>query len=161
MPERIYGLHVAGTTAYVAGGLEGLHLVDVSDPDAPTLLATHETPGQAVDVTTTGGSALVVNLMTGLEVVDVSDPTAPRLLATHDTPGYQRAVTTAGTVAYVVDQPSGVHLFDMTTPASPAARATYPAARGLARSVAIADGRADDQRRTRYAGRGAFRSVRR
>ena len=124
---------------FLAGGLEGLHIVDVSDPGAPTLLATHPTAGQALGVTTSRNTALVVNLMTGLEVVDVSDPTSPVLLSTHETSGYQWGIGGGGSRIYVVDQPSGLHLFDTSDPSNPRAEGVYVSTQP-GQAVEIGDG---------------------
>ena len=72
-PDRIYGFAAAEGRVYLAYGLRGLLILDTSDPSRPTLLGTHETPGQAVSVAPGDDVALVVNLMTGLEV-DGSSP---------------------------------------------------------------------------------------
>ena len=142
VPEGIYGIAVGPSHLYLAGGLEGMHIVEVVKGANPRLIATHPTPGQAVDVAAVGENALVVNLMTGLEVVDLSEPSHPALLVTQETPGYQRAVAAAGSLVFVVDQPSGVHVFDLERPAEPAALGNHPAAQSPARAVALAGDRA-------------------
>ena len=48
-PDRIYGLHANGDRVYLAVGLEGLQIIDVSSPTTPRLVGRHVTPGhQAV-----------------------------------------------------------------------------------------------------------------
>ena len=137
-PDRIYGFAAAEGRVYLACGLRELLILDTSDPSRPTLLGTHETPGQAVSVALGDDVALVVNLMTGLEVVDLSDPSAPTLVATRDTPGYQRDVALAGTLAAVVDQPADVDLFEVNGARAPTALGHHPANDVPARSASVA-----------------------
>ncbi|MFO0795376.1 MAG: hypothetical protein U0586_15095 [Candidatus Brocadiaceae bacterium] len=42
-PGNTYGVAVVGTTAYVADGLSGLLVIDVSKPSAPKLLGSYAT----------------------------------------------------------------------------------------------------------------------
>ena len=71
------GVAVAGTTAYVAAGRDGLVVVDVSEPGAPVELGRVRTKGFASAVVLSGSYALVAGERAGLRVVDVSDPASP------------------------------------------------------------------------------------
>jgi hypothetical protein len=116
--------------AYVAAGVAGLRVVDVSDPVAPVETGLYDTPGGAVAVAVhsygasrrteqqaplrdsiAGGPgdlyAYVADGDAGLRVVDVSDPAAPAEVGSYDTPGKAWDVVVAsgpgGTLAYVAD----------------------------------------------------------
>ena len=142
MPDQIYAMSVESDRAYLAVGLEGLHIVHVSNDTSPQSVGMYPTPGQAVDVSTIGTHAIISNLMTGLEIVDISNTREPTLISTVETPGYQRSVSTSGEFAFVVDQPSGVHVFDIRLPSAPTAVATHPAEDEPPRSVTVRDDRA-------------------
>lgn len=142
MPDQIYGMSVESDRAYLAVGLEGLHIVQLADGTTPQLIGMYPTPGQAVDVSIIGTHAIISNLMTGLEIVDISNTRQPTLIATAETPGYQRSVSSSGPFAYVVDQPSGVHVFDIRRPSAPNAIASLPAEEEPPRSVTVRSNRA-------------------
>jgi hypothetical protein len=73
------GLDVVGTVAYVADSLAGLHLIDISDPDAPQLIGTYASSGaRTVRV---AGQRAYLGSDHGLEIIDVSTPDAPSALA--------------------------------------------------------------------------------
>ena len=54
------GLAFDGSLAYVAGGSEGLQILDLSDPLTPRIVASHPTPGPARDVAAAGQLVFVV-----------------------------------------------------------------------------------------------------
>ncbi|NIV33635.1 MAG: hypothetical protein GWN58_30570, partial [Anaerolineae bacterium] len=49
-PGGAVGVAVAGEYAYLAEGMEGLRIIDISDPAAPTEAGYYETPGIAMGV---------------------------------------------------------------------------------------------------------------
>ena len=139
VPDRIYGMSVNANRAYLATGLEGVHIVEVSrnESSSVTIVGLYPTPGQAVDVALIGTHVAISNLMTGLEIVNLQSPQNPMHVATVETPGYQRAVQSTGNLAYVIDQPSGIHSFDLSDPTAPVSVGIHPAGRVPARNVAI------------------------
>ncbi len=68
------GLSVSGKYAYVANGRSGLLAFDVSDPAAPRLVSTFDTPGQADGVHVVGRYAYVADAVGGLRVIDTVPP---------------------------------------------------------------------------------------
>ena len=144
VPDRIYGMSVKTNRAYLATGLEGLHVVEVTrnESSSVTIVGLYPTPGQAVDVALIGTYAAVSNLMTGLEIVNLEVPQNPVYVATVETPGYQRAVRSTGNLAYVIDQPSGIHSFDLSDPTAPVSVGLHPAGRVPPRNVTIQNTRA-------------------
>lgn len=75
---------VVDSTAFVANGLEGLLIVDVTDPANPRILGSVATPGEVRTVAVSGGVsvAYVANSDSGLQVIDISScqSGAPRFL---------------------------------------------------------------------------------
>ena len=56
-----WGVAVAGDLAFVADGLSGLQIIDISDPITPTLAGTYNTSGYARDVAVSGDLAFVAD----------------------------------------------------------------------------------------------------
>ena len=75
-----WGVASVGDYTYLADGAAGLKIYDVSDPDAPTLVGSYDTPGEARDVAVVGGYAYVADGSAGVQVIDVVDPAMPRLV---------------------------------------------------------------------------------
>jgi hypothetical protein len=96
-----------------------LQIVDVSDPAAPALLGSYDTPGGAEAVQVVGSTAYVADHDEGLQIVDVSNPAAPALLGTYDTPGWALDVQVVGSTAYVADHDEGLQIVDVSDPSAP------------------------------------------
>ena len=79
----VVGVAVANGYAYVAAGMGGLRIVDVSNPAAPVEVGAWQAAhGQAAangrQVAVRGHLAFLADGTSGLVVLDISDPTAPR-----------------------------------------------------------------------------------
>jgi hypothetical protein len=70
---------VSGGVAYVARGSNGLAVVDVSNPDAPVLLRSVTTRGEAQNVVVAGNLAYVADGLAGLTIVGLGPNTAPQV----------------------------------------------------------------------------------
>ena len=71
---------VLGQTAYIAAGSAGLVTVDVSNPRAPRVVSTLDTPGSAVEIAVAAGRVYLADWGT-VRVYDVSNPHAPVVVA--------------------------------------------------------------------------------
>jgi len=81
-------IYVSGTTAYIAYAEfdmpflphhnPGLHVIDVSNPASPQLLASYETPSHIYGLHASESTAYVAGDF-GLHVIDVSNPASPQL----------------------------------------------------------------------------------
>lgn len=127
--------------AYVAIGPR-LHIVDVSQPEAPQLVAKTEILHDIIeDVRVAGGHAYVAARSEGLHVIDVSDPAAPRTVGVADGFGRAHGVDVHGAAAYVIAWPQAVHVVDVRDPASPVVVSSFePGGRTV--DLSVADGRA-------------------
>jgi hypothetical protein len=107
--------------AYVADGLEGLRIVDVSDPTAPVDLGFWILTAEAValDVDDAGDIAYVGGMNNLLHVVDVSDPSSPLGLSTVNIPEVPFGVDVEDGIAYVAAGPAGLRIIDVTDPLAP------------------------------------------
>ena len=62
---------MAGNLAFVADGLSGLQVIDISDPSSPVLAGSYDTLDSAVDVAVAGNLAFVADNPTSLQVIEV------------------------------------------------------------------------------------------
>jgi hypothetical protein len=74
---------VDGRIAYVTQ-YDGLHILDISQPTAPTLIGYFPTSNQLTDLALRNGR-LYLTGWSGLEIINVLDPTAPQLLSYYAT----------------------------------------------------------------------------
>ena len=105
--------------AYVASGLGGLFIMDISDPARPRLRSRLDTDGFARAVAVSNQRAYVADSENGLVVVDVSAPGLPVVLGRASTDGMAEDVQVAGDRAYVAIGLGGVAIFGISNPASP------------------------------------------
>ena len=117
--RRIWGFRLDGDRAYVGANFFGLGILDIADPDAPTLLGQHQTLGQTKIGAVAHGKVGVIDHMEGFVLVDITDETAPQGAGSFFLDGYARDVVTAGAYAYATDSPSGLYIFDLTRDGAP------------------------------------------
>jgi hypothetical protein len=135
LPGIPYNLDVRDNYVYVADGVGGLQVVDVSDRSFPQIVSSVNTPATNVQVVgdmayLSGGSGI------GLYIVDISDPLNPQLLGSVDTPGLAWDVAVSGNRAVIADEGPGIHLVDISDPATPVLVSTLDTP-GLARGVDV------------------------
>jgi len=92
--------------AYVADDVEGLEIVDVSDPDNPQLAGRCNPGGSIWGIHVQGSFVFLADARSGhVRVVDVSDPTNPRLLdSLRNSGGYTCDVWASGNHLYSVSR---------------------------------------------------------
>ena len=131
MAEVIDG---AGEYVYVAAGVNGLLVVDVSDPRKPVPTFQYDpgldSYGEGVVV---HGQILYLSMIdsssreeNGLHIFDLRDPSAPRLLSKYPVADSVEGLSVAGTHLAMANTLSGVTLFDVHAPANPTLVDTYP-----------------------------------
>ena len=122
---------IAGNYAYVLSARTGLHIIDISRPTSPRLLATVGSPAivdpRAVQVQFR--YAFVVD-GEGLKVVDVTDPARPRATGGRAPLRDARDVYLLRTYAYVAAGADGLAIIDIERPEAPGTP-TFFAAGGL------------------------------
>jgi len=85
-------VYVSGGYAYVADGLEGLRVIDVSDPERPYEVGYYDTPGDACVVCAWGSYVYVADGWAGLRVIDVTHLQYVEEVGHWDTPGRAKGV---------------------------------------------------------------------
>jgi hypothetical protein len=116
---------IAGSSAYVGCGSQGLVVVDIREPNSPAFLASIQTPSVPVDVFVSGDLAYVI--ASGLRILDVSEPADPHLFSVTDVTGGARAVVAEQNYAYVPTYSNGVRILDVSSPSSPFEVSDFPA----------------------------------
>jgi hypothetical protein len=118
----------------VADGDGGLRVIDIREPDAPSMAGGCKTLGDASGVAVAGDQVYVADLAGGLTVVDVLDPEYPVVVGNVGTDGSAAGVAVEGGVAYVADGTAGLGAFEIC-------QRTYDASRSIAQSLPLADTR--------------------
>lgn len=114
------GVQVIGNIAYVTDGNNGLQIVDVSIPTAPTQIHNVATPGgAAIGLDVVGNFAYVANREGGLQIIDISTPATASVVGSFDTTGIATGVRVVGNFAYVTDGAEGLQIIDITNPTTP------------------------------------------
>lgn len=119
IPGFANNVDVRGNYAYVAAGLGGLRIVDVSNHAAPVIRASRALPGNANDVVVVGHHAFVAAGTAGLQIVDVTDPLQPSVAGSVSTGGTAWDVVVKDNRAYVANGSNGLAIVDVTNPAQP------------------------------------------
>ncbi len=114
------GIFVSGPYVFVAGGFKGLTILDVSNPQLISEVASYATPsGLPNNVFVTAGYAYVADgEKGGLRIFDVSHPSKPEEVGYVDTPGEAWSVFVKGKFAYVADG-GGLRIYDVQNPTKP------------------------------------------
>ena len=127
---------VSGNLAFVAGGGQGLQILDVTNPVNPLLQGVYPSAGEAYGVYVAGNLAYVADGTAGLQIVNVTDPANPVRQGGYDTAGVATGVYVVGNTAYVSDGTAGLQIIDVTDPANPVFRGAYDTA-GTAQGVYV------------------------
>lgn len=124
----IADLKVVGSLAYLATA-RGLTIVDVAQPDAPTMLSTLPDEEWLASVAVALPYAYVLtSYPRRLVVVDVSDPLAPAIVGDETIGGYGNGgVAVSGDLVGVAAGNSGVAIVDVATPFAPFTTYVEPA----------------------------------
>ena len=137
-PGNSVALQLVGDVAYIADGMAGLHMVDISEPLQPVEIGTWTLPGALMGLTIVEDKAYLA-AGDSLHIVDVTDPTAPVPLGSVSGLGATYDVAVEGTVAVVTDQTMGAHVVDIADPVAPVVTGTVPFASTPYR-IAMGDG---------------------
>lgn len=129
---QVTDVDVVDNIAYVADLIDGLVIMDVSDPTSPVVLSTCNDEnnscnvGAILDIQIVEGKAFLAKRGEGLVIVNVDDPLAPYILGTKDakslsTDGIGRAygVHVVDNIAFMVDLVNGLVIMDVSDPSTP------------------------------------------
>lgn len=113
-PGQAFDVRVRDGLAYVADYRQnGMAIIDVGIPAAPSILSLFDTPGLAEGIDLYFNYALIAD-STSLVVVDVSDSQNPRAVASvGEFTGGADSVKVVGNYALVADSAAGLRIFDL------------------------------------------------
>jgi hypothetical protein len=131
------GVFVSGEYAYVADGDEGVRIINVSNPSAPTLESTYN-PNFAYifDLVISGGLAYIAADDDGLQIADVSNPSNPEYVGGFTQYSYAYDVDVSGKYAYV-SKYNQVHIIDISDPTDPVVAGYYFPALGTGQAIDV------------------------
>jgi len=135
-----YDLFVADPIACLVD-FTGLHLIQVSDPQAPEPVGFYPLSG-ANDVYVVGSMAFVCSSAEGLHIVDLEDPANPLTISIWPGDGVDNAdgVWADGTRAFLLNQVDGatrMDILDVSIPSDPSHLGTYVTASGYLDFVSV------------------------
>jgi len=117
--SRSRSVFVSGDYAYIADEFNGLHVVDISNPEDPVFAGIYNTGGDVQSVFVVGRYAYLAVEYSGLHIVDVSDPADPVLVGFCPVQSYALDVFLADNFAYITCWSLGMVVMDITDPANP------------------------------------------
>ncbi len=98
-----------------------LTIMDISDVNNPTLIATFTLPDyNSSGIMVLGNYAYIANQFDGLYIVDITDPSNPFLVSQFNPgPGFARQLDISGDYCYLTKSPYGVKIIDISNPNNP------------------------------------------
>lgn len=126
-------LVITGDLVLTANGAAGVDVVDASNPAAPVVVGSVDTPSHAMGIDVSGTIACVADDNGGLQVIDFSNPSSPMIVGSlpvfdqQGDPSQAVDVTIIGNNAYVVvrgntfsfSPSTSVIVVDISNPSSP------------------------------------------
>ncbi len=128
-PAQLLDVELAGTITYACDEQAGLHVIDVTQPIVPVLLASYTLPGTAVDLEVSGDS-LWVTMESAVILADISDPENVIVLEQIPLDGSGQSAGSYGEHLLISDW-YGVHVYNTTTSGTEIVSAGLPDAHGL------------------------------
>ncbi len=138
-----YDQHIEGVDgyAYVACGVNGLKILDVSDPGDTHIVGEIKAHGMDRGIEAVGDLVYVAEGSAGLQIIDVSDKSNPeRIGAGIRTGDAAWSVYVDGNTAYVADRNDGLHIIDISAPDQLSEIGFYKIHRGKASVVEVSGG---------------------
>jgi hypothetical protein len=126
------GLWIEGNLLYLAVGIEGLKIYDISTPDAPRIVGRTLTSGEAWDVWVNDGHAFVADVDEGVSVFDVSNPASAKQtghVTWDDEEPMAEIIRGEGNRAYVAAGRHGLIILDVSNPRTPKVAGRFPLGR--------------------------------
>lgn len=114
--EYAQDIQVIGNRAYLATGLDGLRILDVSNPEAPLEIGNYDGPGDVKAVFVQDDRAYLASGRAGLVILDIRDPQNIRQLGVYNTKGFAQDVVVMDRRAFVSDGRSGITVLSIQNP---------------------------------------------
>jgi len=125
-PGSAKGIFVSGNYAFVADGLYGVRIIDVSDPTNPVEISYYDSPGIANEVFVVSNLLFVADGPEGLRIVDITNPLSPVEISHYNTPGNATGIYVLYPYVFLADgSSSGIRVIDVSNPYAPYEIAQY------------------------------------
>ena len=132
--DKINSILIKGNTAYLAGQfteadntLNGLALIDITDPTDAGIPVYAETPSTSYSLDVYGSYAYLTGGAPSVYIVDMSDPSIPRYAETMEcsttSPG---DIAISGHYTYISDIYGGITIFNIANPTNPSTPTNIP-----------------------------------
>jgi hypothetical protein len=114
-------LNSTGTLAVVGRGSGGIQILDLTNPAAPVVRGSYDTPGTVTAVALNGTATLafVADGTGDLQIVNIANPSAPTLLASLSLNGIHVDIALAGSLAYLVNSVGTLSIVNVSVPSAP------------------------------------------
>jgi hypothetical protein len=123
IPDGAVDIAVSGNIAYIARFQTGLYLLDISNPAAPTLIGSYDSPDRTFGVAAAGNMAYLSGGQSGLSIIDLSNPVMPSRAGSHPgLVGWSNDVAIVGNKVYLADGLfgfGGLSIIDASIPTRP------------------------------------------
>jgi PGF-pre-PGF domain-containing protein len=119
---------VIGSYAYLVDYWNGLVILDITNPSAPTFEGKCDTSSWVHDITVSGNYAYLASDYNGLFIVDISSPSSPTIVGNYQnntTIFYPNDVAVAGNYAYLAAYQNGLMILNITDSSSPTVASIY------------------------------------
>ncbi len=129
LPGTLRGIdiHPATSTLFIAAGREGVHVIDVGDPDRPIIIGSVPAPSTPRDVAVVGDRLFVADRTLGVHVLNIEDPRNIRPVFDIATRGEAIGVNVFDGRLFVAST-RGVMVVDASNPDPPGLLDTVPTA---------------------------------
>ena len=137
---------VDGDYAYVTDAYSGFEIINVGEPESPTLADVYKTCGYANDISVAGNYAYIADWdadgqNSSLQIVDISNPFNPFSAGFYNTSAEVKADTQSvfvrGIYAYLADYQPGLTIVDIRDPENPVLTDRCATSNGPATAVCI------------------------
>ncbi len=102
--------------AYIANHMNGLELIDISDPANPEMIARLDLPGASLKLAYFESIIYVAAAEAGLRIVDVSNPQEPVEVGSYELDGRTVDVNIYGQYVLIANDENGVGILDISDP---------------------------------------------
>jgi hypothetical protein len=128
---------ISGGYAYVADGIDGLRIINITSPASPTEVGFFDTPGYAWGVAVAGAYAYLVD-GEGLHIINIANPARPSPVGTFDILQDAKDIVVVDNYAYVADFEQSAYVINIANPANPTEAGLYRTTPGYPEGVAVA-----------------------
>lgn len=104
---------------YVADWFSGMHLYDISKPEAIKLISSYPTPGSPKGVVVRNNIAFIADDDHGLQIADVSNPTRPKFISELPLSGLAYTMKLEDNLLFIASHRGGFHIVDVSNEKKP------------------------------------------